>query len=547
MIKLKLLSAALVSLILAVLAINTASWLISYRGSFFHSEPVIEFTPVTHSEEGIAQYYLFDDNPEHLNPYFLADGDVPSSIAHFENLTEGIYTVFSYHHRGDSTDFEDELYFDAVFSASDSSSFEILAIGIDKNWDWNQAWADYTETTVRMPLYMKTFNCTCSNTNGTCTNSNCPAIVRNEYRTPKTKLFTSINKIIHINNNSPIFLSDIESRIQTEDMNHFRYGGYDEPIWLMMKFRVLSGKITFDTLAYRHKITALNNFSILKKGPVNNEPQYKGISPNAPIVTAEFNYNISKSTPSGAIPVIVKNMRVPNGFLVENGTFATNVNTWKEEKPIAVESDLISMSYEDDNKLSLYGSNTVNRNNIWRFDMNHSKIYCSEYNDNDSKILIEYGIKLGDDFIPNIPVNKIAYPVCTESSSEDFYRLTACNLGNFGVTEKYIIHLKNTDSKTRVFSFEMKSIAGQVYRYKQTDKDGKILKDDGGEYYMKNFDADPAVDPNSQTEPKARITPPEYGDTLDFTISKFSECDIEIEITTLTGCTAPMHNTMYIQ
>ena len=67
------------------------------------SAPVLEFEPVKTSEDGKNEYYLFDDNPEHLNPNFLADSaDAPSSIARFEDLQPGIYTVFSYHHRGDS-------------------------------------------------------------------------------------------------------------------------------------------------------------------------------------------------------------------------------------------------------------------------------------------------------------------------------------------------------------------------------------------------------------------------------------------------------------
>ena len=88
--------------------------------------------------------------PEHLTPDYIADGTIPSSIAHFGSLEPGVYTVFSYHHRGDSDDYQADLYYDTVFSSENGGSFEILQIGLDKNWDWNRAWADYTNTPVQM-------------------------------------------------------------------------------------------------------------------------------------------------------------------------------------------------------------------------------------------------------------------------------------------------------------------------------------------------------------------------------------------------------------
>lgn len=54
----------------------------------------------------------------------------------------------------------------------------------------------------------------------------------------------------------------------------------------------------------------------------------------------------------------------------------------------------------------------------------------------------------------------------------------------------------------------MKSIAGQVYRFSQTDSDGNIIYDDGGSYYMKNFDDDPAEDPASTSDPKEAVLKP---------------------------------------
>ena len=93
----------------------------------------------------------------------------------------------------------------------------------------------------------------------------------------------------------------------------------------------------------------------------------------------------------------------------------------------------------------------------------------------------------------------------------------------------------------------MKSIAGQVYRFRQISANGDVLYSDEGMYYMKKFDYDPAEDPTSTSEPKSRIEPPEHASEISFDIEKNTESVLEIEVTTLTGCTAPMHNKMSIE
>jgi len=513
--------------------------------------PVITFVHKTHDESGTPEFYLFDDNPEHLNPKFLADGNNPSSIAHFENLKPGIYTVFSYHHRGNSVGYDEDLYYDTVFSSDTGGKFEILAIGLDHDWDWNQAWADYTNTKVFMPEYIRSNDCTCGENcecmkeDGICPNDDCPAIIRNKEKNPNTYLFDNLNKPVKVS--KPIFLSDMIRHIQNNDINKFRYGGYDEPMWLMMKFRVINGNINFDTIAYQNKQEVKDNFKNIKKGAFDNEPQYKGIAYNAPVGVCEFEYTITDDTPTGNIPVTVINQRVPNGCTIKDGKFATYVNTWREKYPITAESDMVKLEYTDNTKTELYGKNSDERDNIWYFDPYHTKIYDNLYDENEKSLLNSYNIKTDHFFEPNGLMENVNHPLGNEMSDDDFYKYTACNLGNFGVTEKYVIHIKNSGGNDRKFKFNMKSIAGQVYKFKQTDADGNVVYDDGGMYYMKKFDDDPAEDPNSKTEPKERIKPPEHGSDIVFDIKGGEEYTAEIEITTLTGCTAPMHNTMSIE
>ena len=495
-----------------------------YELSLDSSAPVIEFSPVKETD-GASEFYLFDDNPEYLNSSFLADGENPNAIAYFDDLQEGIYTAFSYHHRGESVGYEEDLYFDVLFSG-DGCEIEILQLGLDHNWDWNQAWADFTGTPVSMPEYFKTFECTCGRNpqrdNGMC-KTGCPAIKGNELRTPAYYGLSGMNEVIKVD--GKIFLSDIIPYISENDVNKFRYGGPVEPMWLMMKFRVLSGNAGFATVAYTSKEKAFENAGISGKGEFVNEPQYKGIADSAPFTVCEFNYNITKT---GVVPVTVKNARVPDGNTDKDGWFATFINTWRLEKPIAVESDMLPLRYAD-NKMDME----------WRFDPLHTKLYEDNYSDKDRKLLKEYGVT---DFVPNIPMSEINHPAGAQVSSYDFYRLTACNLGNFGVTTKYVMYITNSMDVDAGYVFEMKSDAGQVYRYSLTDETGNIVYDDGGQYTMKRFDSDPA-----ENKSGGRIEPADYSTEVVYTIPAGRTYTAVLEVTTLTGCNSPMQNRILVR
>ena len=84
-----------------------------------------------------------------------------------------------------------------------------------------------------------------------------------------------------------------------------------------------------------------------------------------------------------------------------------------------------------------------------------------------------------------------------------------------------------------------------MYRYSQVDiNSGAEIKSDG--YIMKKFDDDPKEDPQSTSDPKARVKPPELGDDIIFGAEPGRTYEITIEITTLTGCVAPMHNNFFV-
>lgn len=120
------------------------------------------------------------------------------------------------------------------------------------------------------------------------------------------------------------------------------------------------------------------------------------------------------------------------------------------------------------------------------------------------------------------------------------------NLGNFGVRYIYTFNLSNQSSSEKVFCFAMNSMSGHVYRYSLCSG-GTLIKDDGGRYIMKKFDADPAENPKSKTDPKERLEPAKYTAAEKFILEPSTDYVLTFEVVTLTGCNAPITNTLSIE
>lgn len=504
----------------------------------------LQFRPVQQTTDGKDCFYLFDDNPEHLDSRFLADGEDPSTIAHFDHLRPGVYTVFSYHHRADSVVRDEDLFFDVLFRSAEGAELQINRIGLDHNWEWNQAWADFTGVDVYAPEYLRTFacvcppeSCQCFQPDGQCARvaEECPCTIRDELFHPKQDRYDHLGDTMKLGADDVVLMSNFISQISEQKMNQFRYGGYDEPMWMMLEFEVLSGELTLDTVAYTNQQAALKNVKVMKPGVFAEEPQYKGIARNAPVVRAELSYTFDDRSPAGGLPVRIFNQRYPNGFVAEDGAFGTHVNTWKREEVVAAESaesDLMQLEYEDESKGKLFGPASSQYDTIWRFDPFHTKLYSDD----------------GDlAFVPNVEMSRIPYPKGGEETSADFYDTYVCNLGNFGVRYLYTFHLNNEGAQPRTFRFSMNSFSGQVYRFTLKDKEGRIIRDDGGRYLMKRFDTEPAEDPNSTSEPKERLEAAKYTSAEEFRLEPKQEYQLEFEVVTLTGCIAPMTNTITLE
>lgn len=493
--------------------------------TYFGEVPSLEFSQVTHNEEGKRCFYLFDDNPEHLKSDFLADGEVPSSIAHFGELEPGVYTVFSYHHRGSAAEENEDLFFDVLFR-SENAEFKITRIGLDHDWNWNKAWADYSGVDVFAPEIINSFNCTCfgktcAKADGEC-DEDCGCAVRDVLTEADSGKFSGLNKRVSATSGENLLLSEIIPDVGMEQINEIRHGGYNEPIWLMMEFEIISGEMTVDTIAYKDKQNC--DFDEMKEGRVANEPQFKGIAENAPVVKAELAYTFDDTTKPGALPVKLFNQKYPEGYVAADGAFATCVNTWKDTSFVSAESaesDMIRLSYRDSEKIGLYGENADEKTDMWHFDPFHTRLYEDE---NDP------------DFVPN---GEIEY---NGENEDEFYKKYVLNLGNFGVRYIYDFALKNEAATEKIFVFAINSVSGQVYRY-SLKKDGEVVTDDGGRYIVKRFDNDPA----EKLFSGERRKPGKYTTSEEFVLEPGGEYKLTFEVVTLTGCDAPMTNILSVK
>lgn len=502
-----------VLLLIFVLALTSCAGesIVTYGGDV----PELRFLPVTHTADGTKCFYLFDDNPEHLNENFLADGETPSSIAHFEGLKKGVYTIFSYHHRGTAAESEEDLFFDVLFSGS--GVFKITRLGLDHDWQWNNVWADFTGEEVFAPEIINSSGCTCARkacgkADGECI-GDCTCADKNVRYLPENKFSgLSTEKELCIDRK---LLSEIIPEVEGERINEIRHGGYNEPIWLMIELEILSGEITVDTIAYKDKQNC--NFDEMKAGRVADEPQYKGLAESAPIVRAELSYVIEDEF-TGPLPIKIVNQKHPEG-IVTDGEFATNVNTWKNTDIISAESaesDLLALSYIDAAKAELYGEAAADRDSTWHFDPYHTKLYSGT----DSS------------FVPNGLLDVGEYYGKNES---EFYKKYVLNLGNFGVRYIYEITLENLADKDKLFCFSLSSVSGHVYKY-ALENDGKIAAE-SGKYIVKKFDNSPAKKAFS-TESK----PQKYTSGEELLLCGGRTYKLTLEVVTLTGCDAPLTN-----
>ncbi len=215
------------------------------------------------------------------------------------------------------------------------------------------------------------------------------------------------------------------------------------------------------------------------------------------------------------------------------GKFTTNTNTYTVNNyKYAAESDMMKLEYQDPEKWNKYGANIADsqKDMIWKFDCFHTGLTSTTQNVMGNILITEddcktVGIPTGDDFVPNSVLNATALGDETINKLLIMEGKIACNIANYGVTNRYHITITNNSSiTTRYFKYIASGEGQQVVRYKKNDGTFKnykfkicdVGKDTVDDEFAEEFLNEP-IEPN---------------ETVEFII----------EITMLTGCNGTIHN-----
>lgn len=183
-------------------------------------------------------------------------------------------------------------------------------------------------------------------------------------------------------------------------------------------------------------------------GNYHRDTSVKGIDTETlPMVECDLNVVIDAQMQDGD-PVMVElfNPFHPEGNVAPY--WMTNINPARDaylfSKNVAAGSDMLELRYRDDTKLRFYGKNVPDalKDNVWRFDLFHHD--TKEY---------QSGMPWAEeDYIPN----------AEHENSLDLEHLPntewEANIGNFGVTNRYHLTVRNEDGRERVLNYMLDTV-----------------------------------------------------------------------------------------
>lgn len=215
---------------------------------------------------------------------------------------------------------------------------------------------------------------------------------------------------------------------------------------MLVDFTIESGSVDVNFAALKNYGT-LNDRSYhnpeAAPGKYYNDTSVKGIETESlPRVEAELEIVIDADTPNGEnMPVLIHNRFFNDGNVVPY--WMTNINIVRDDyrfsKEIAVDTDMLTLAYRDDSKLSYYGPNVPaeKRDNVWLFDPFHH-----------NTLGYESGMPWdAATHVPNAP-NGNSFDIDNPPDQKWEF-----NLGNFGVTNRYYLTVSNIDSKKRTLNY----------------------------------------------------------------------------------------------
>ncbi len=403
--------------------------LVSSAVCVFGAEPI----PIEFTKYGNGQY-IYCNNPENINYWHLSTKENPDSTYMMKNedLGPDNYSIFFCFYNCSDFDIEAdvEIKGDAQITI-DSVGFYVPQG--KEYWDCLGAWSDLMGVNIRTIHYPREF-------------------------VPNMAIRAEFPKTVNPGEDG-IWLSEY---IYNYDVIRPR-----TTFLMLVNFSIDEGSADVNFAALKHYGILgdrSNHNPDAAPGSYYKDTSVKGIDDETlPIVEANLDVVIDNDTKLGEnLPVKITNQFHPDGNVTES--WMTNINPARDlylfSKNVAAGSDMLSLKYKDDTKLTYYGSAVPEeeKDNVWIFDLYHHDTQGYENGMPWKK----------DTHIPNAFSSEVLDLNNLPDVDWEF------NLGNFGVTNRYHISVtNNTDSKKYLNYILDAMFASNVAIIR--DKDGTML------------------------------------------------------------------------
>ena len=355
---------------------------------------------------------------------------------------------------------------------------------------------------------------------------------------PKESIFNTLNYTYDNGNNgykhnfsggSVFWLSDILNP------QYYKSARLGKPLYLVAEFEVITNKdIELNLAAFkdnenystRHAdcfninkaIVDFNNPNFQVIAPFTKDNQYKGSANTLPVVEARISYSVDLDAPDYMkIPVTIFNSFDETGYTPTEyndiGLWKTNINPQKmlERADLAVESDMLEFKYIDPQKPHRYGSDFQGiKDNIWQFNVKRSDEFLYQDALNNTPL-----------HDPNylLPPPTFVNDEIKDSSNEP----KATNLGNWGVTTRYILDITNASRVRRTFNFMLDTGSNCVIAVK-----------------------DPVVHPSYAFYSRGERNNPIFESVYEFSLNSGENRQVVVEIRMPTAVAGGMTNSIVI-
>ena len=243
---------------------------------------------------------------------------------------------------------------------------------------------------------------------------------------------------------------------------------YGKPMEILGEMEITKGRVSFNVAAFKSGEETGDRTGFNKKaafGKYDRDRKQKGIAESLPKVNAYLEYTIDNTYRSGDyIKNKIYNQYEKKGKVTD--VWCTHLNPQDDlwSQSVTVQSDLLTITYEDASKLSYYGkkAKSSTKDSTWVWDPYHSD--TSEY-PGDSSWYLDM-----NEYMPN-------YELSANRSNYGY----ACSMGNFCVEECYNLKVKNTTPYDRYFEY-IAQTEGNLGAYVE-DEDGRhsgLYKGDWG-------------------------------------------------------------------